>query len=179
MTSEETLAAFLCLVKRVQRAHVPHQAAEKGMPAIVKASGKDGSVYERSRSGIQNASGNYKADAAISGHRRRMGILAQPNLPIFQAGNGQPLNLDNLARRVIALVAKWHGWHGFRRGLATNLHTLASMIRRSNDFAAQQHRHHAERLHQERDGITGERDGYPQRKIRFVQRPCNIRRWAR
>lgn len=42
---------------------------------------------------------------------------------------GRPLDLHNLANRTIrpALVkAKipWAGWHGFRRGLATNLHTL-------------------------------------------------------
>ncbi len=70
---------------------------------------------------------------------------------IFQAGNGKPLNLDNLVRRVIIPVLspcavckkqedehkseghsfsldknlpRWHGWHAFRRGLATNLHTL-------------------------------------------------------
>jgi integrase len=61
---------------------------------------------------------------ALEAHRLRAGILAQPTLPIFQAGNGQPLNLDNIARRVIMPVAAWHGWHGFRRGLATNLHTL-------------------------------------------------------
>jgi integrase len=61
---------------------------------------------------------------ALEAHRRRMGILAQPNLPIFQAGNGCPLNLDNLASRVIAPVSQWHGWHAFRRGLATNLHAL-------------------------------------------------------
>ena len=39
---------------------------------------------------------------------------------------GSPLNLDNLSRRVIrpALARvglEWHGWHAFRRGLATNL----------------------------------------------------------
>jgi integrase len=34
------------------------------------------------------------------------------------------LNLDNLARRVIAPVSNWHGWHAFRRGLATNLHAI-------------------------------------------------------
>jgi len=45
-------------------------------------------------------------------------------LPIFQAGNCKPLNLDNLARRVIATASSWHGWHAFRRGLATNLHAL-------------------------------------------------------
>jgi integrase len=44
--------------------------------------------------------------------------------------NGRPLNLANLARRVIvpklnaAGVQCWSGWHGFRRGLATNLYEL-------------------------------------------------------
>lgn len=62
---------------------------------------------------------------ALEAHRLRSGILAQADLPIFQAGNGSPLNLTNLARRVIApLCPKWHGWHAFRRGLATNLHAL-------------------------------------------------------
>ncbi|MBZ5660550.1 MAG: site-specific integrase [Acidobacteriia bacterium] len=88
---------------------------------------------------------------ALEAHRLRAGILAQPGLPIFQAGNGQPLNLDNLARRVIApalsrcvvcrepeaehkteghlfkrdaVLPEWHAWHAFRRGLATNLHAL-------------------------------------------------------
>ena len=77
-----------------------------------------------------------------------MGKLAHPNLPIFQAGNGKPLNLDNLVRREIVpaltrcavcgkpesqhakadhefkLDTSIPGWHAFRRGLATNLHTL-------------------------------------------------------
>jgi integrase len=76
---------------------------------------------------------------ALDAHRLRMGVLAQPSLPIFQAGNGKPLNLDNLARRVIAPAAKWHGWHAFRRGLATNLHalgvddkTIQTILRHSN-----------------------------------------------
>jgi integrase len=36
------------------------------------------------------------------------------------------LNLDNLARRVIhpAVGDRWHGWHGFRRGLSTTLFDL-------------------------------------------------------
>ena len=86
---------------------------------------------------------------ALEAHRKRMGKLAVG--PIFQSGNGKPLNLDNLSRRVIipALekcavcgqseeehkkdghkfqrdksLPKWHGWHAFRRGLATNLHQL-------------------------------------------------------
>ena len=72
-------------------------------------------------------------------HRVRSGKPAQPDLPIFQAGNGKPLNLDNLARRVISPVAAWHGWHAFRRGLATNLHaigiddkTIQAILRHSN-----------------------------------------------
>jgi len=88
---------------------------------------------------------------ALAAHKKRADKLAQPDLPIFQAGNGQPLNLDNVARRVIipalspcavckkqesehkpeghlferdASLPGWHGWHAFRRGLATNLHSL-------------------------------------------------------
>ena len=42
---------------------------------------------------------------------------------------GRPLNLANLARRVIAPKLrengiKWAGWHAFRRGLATNLYAI-------------------------------------------------------
>jgi integrase len=76
---------------------------------------------------------------ALEAHKLRAGKLAQPDLPIFQAGNGKPLNLDNLARRVISPVSKWHGWHAFRRGLATNLHalgvddkTIQAILRHSN-----------------------------------------------
>jgi integrase len=48
---------------------------------------------------------------------------------MFAAGNGSPLNLDNLARREIKPVIEgvgiaWFGWHAFRRGLATNLYAL-------------------------------------------------------
>ena len=86
---------------------------------------------------------------ALEAHRRRMGKLAVG--PIFQSGNGSPLNLDNLARRIIIpalercefceqpksehktddhlfvrdnAFPRWHGWHAFRRGIATNLHQL-------------------------------------------------------
>jgi integrase len=100
---------------------------------------------------------------ALEDHRQRMGKLAVGH--IFQAGNGKPLNLDNLARRVIAPAIErcvrcrqpeskhktdglmfeldktlaWHGWHAFRRGLATNLHslrvddkTIQAILRHSN-----------------------------------------------
>jgi integrase len=52
-----------------------------------------------------------------------------PNTPeayIFAGERkGSPLNLANLVRREMEPVTKtgqWHGWHGFRRGLATRLH---------------------------------------------------------
>jgi integrase len=42
---------------------------------------------------------------------------------------GRPLDLHNVANRVVRPILKdakipWCGWHGFRRGLATNLHAL-------------------------------------------------------
>ena len=48
---------------------------------------------------------------------------------MFPSPAGKPVNLDALAADVIMpLVTKagirWHGWHAFRRGLATNLHQL-------------------------------------------------------
>lgn len=106
------------------------------------------------------------ADALETHKLRTSEKLAQPNLPIFQAGNGKPLNLDNLVRREIvpaltrcavcskredehvkaeyefkldSTVPGWHGWHAFRRGLATNLHalgvddkTIQAILRHSN-----------------------------------------------
>jgi len=77
----------------------------------------------------------------------------RPEAPIFAASNGQPLRLNNILRSCIlpalnrceycheeeaghdeaqagheykrdASLPAWHGWHAFRRGLATNLHSL-------------------------------------------------------
>ena len=48
---------------------------------------------------------------------------------MFPSPAGKPFNMDVLAREVIVPLAtkagvQWHGWHAFRRGLATNLHRL-------------------------------------------------------
>lgn len=49
---------------------------------------------------------------------------AADSKPIFANSNGGLIDLDNAARRIIApLVPQWHGWHAFRRGLATFLHS--------------------------------------------------------
>jgi integrase len=49
--------------------------------------------------------------------------------PIFVSERGTPLNLNNIARRLIRPALKkagipWYGFHAFRRGLATVLHDL-------------------------------------------------------
>jgi len=63
---------------------------------------------------------------------------------VFASAAGKPLNLDALARDVIRPTLdkanlEWHGWHAFRRGLATNLHrlgvpdkTIQAILRHSN-----------------------------------------------
>ena len=121
----------------------------------------DGPKTKRSRAPIPVV--KQLADA-LEAHRLRIGKLAVG--PIFQAGNGKSLNLDNLVRRVIVpalsrcavcrkleskhkpeghvfqrdkALPQWHGWHAFRRGLATNLQALGvadkeiqAMLRHSN-----------------------------------------------
>jgi integrase len=60
-------------------------------------------------------------------HRARCG---NPQAgPMFTNKIGKPLDLNELYRRIIkdilqASRIEWHGWHAFRRGLATNLHRL-------------------------------------------------------
>jgi integrase len=63
---------------------------------------------------------------------------------MFRSQTGKPINLDALAADIIVpAVSKagvqWHGWHAFRRGLATNLHrlgvadkTIQRILRHSN-----------------------------------------------
>lgn len=53
---------------------------------------------------------------------------------MFAGTKGRPLHLDNLVRRDIKPVLEkagieWHGWHAFRRGLATNLQSLGVPIK--------------------------------------------------
>ena len=48
---------------------------------------------------------------------------------IFSSAKRQPMNLEALAIDVVRPALEkaglnWHGWHAFRRGLATNLHRL-------------------------------------------------------
>jgi len=78
----------------------------------------------------------------LENHRR---VVGNPTAGlIFQSPTGASLDLAWLARKVIrpALAAarlEWHGWHAFRRGLATNLYrlgvpdkTIQAVLRHSN-----------------------------------------------
>jgi integrase len=63
---------------------------------------------------------------------------------MFKSVTGNPIDLDALAVDVIRpafkkIALEWHGWHAFRRGLATNLHrlgvsdeTIQRVLRHSN-----------------------------------------------
>jgi integrase len=62
---------------------------------------------------------------------------------VFPAENGGPVDLDKLALRVIgpaveAIGLPWYGWHGFRRGIASNLYALGA-----NDKVVQRILRHA------------------------------------
>ena len=65
--------------------------------------------------------------ARLEGHRAACG---NPSTGLmFRSVNGNPLDLESFARRIIrpalrAAGLEWHGWHAFRRGLATNLYQL-------------------------------------------------------
>lgn len=50
---------------------------------------------------------------------------------VFHSGSGEHLDFDKLAVRVVrpaveSLRLEWHGWHGFRRGIASNLYELGA-----------------------------------------------------
>jgi integrase len=57
-------------------------------------------------------------------HRPATGVM-------FHHGNGERMDMDKLAQRVIrpaveSIGLQWYGWHGFRRGIASNLYKLGA-----------------------------------------------------
>ena len=63
----------------------------------------------------------------LDGHRKGCGNPVTG--PIFANSVGRPLDLNGCYQREMRDVLKraglsWHGWHGFRRGLASNLNRL-------------------------------------------------------
>jgi len=62
---------------------------------------------------------------------------------MFHSGGGQHMDFDKLGQNLIrpaveALRLKWYGWHGFRRGIASNLYELGA-----NDKVVQRILRHA------------------------------------
>ena len=50
---------------------------------------------------------------------------------VFHSGTGERMDMDKLAQRVIRPAVQasgipWYGWHGFRRGIASNLYALGA-----------------------------------------------------
>jgi integrase len=50
---------------------------------------------------------------------------------MFHSGRGEPMDLNKLGQQVIrpaveAIKLDWYGWHGFRRGIASNLYELGA-----------------------------------------------------
>lgn len=85
----------------------------------------------------------------LAAHR---GMCANPFAgPIFANSFGRPLDLDCLYQRMMKEVLRkagitWKGWHGFRRGLASNLNRLGvddsiiqSILRHSTVVTTQNH----------------------------------------
>ena len=100
----------------------------------------------------------------LAAHRQRLGNPISG--PMFPNGAGKPMDPNNLVGRVIlpalnvcatcskpesehnranhkyernTVLPQWHGWHSYRRGLATNLHqmgvddlTIQAILRHSN-----------------------------------------------
>ncbi len=88
-------------------------------------------------------------EALLERHREASGNPASG--PIFANGAGKALDLDSLYRRQMkdrlkAAGIEWEGWHGFRRGLATNLERIgvresiaAMVLRHANDRVTRKH----------------------------------------
>jgi integrase len=83
--------------------------------------------------------------------RHRAGHGNPSSGPIFANGVGKALDLDSLYNRQMKEPLKragidWEGWHGFRRGLATNLERIgvrdaitAMILRHTNDRVTRKH----------------------------------------
>jgi integrase len=100
---EDYTGAELRVVRSVWRTHIgPTKTEESG--------GNPVPVIPILRTALDEHRKRYTGDGFIFAGQRK----------------GKPLNLENLAQRVIApaLNDGWKGWHGFRRGLGPNLYSL-------------------------------------------------------
>jgi len=107
-----------------------YQLGEAGLLPIVKV---ERSIWRRFESDPKTATSKAAVPvipqlaAMLNAWRNECGNPSTGT--IFRNGAGKPISLDSLYwRRMKPIFAKagieWHGWHGFRRGLATNLNRL-------------------------------------------------------
>jgi len=87
--------------------------------------------------------------AVLERHRAASGNPSSG--PIFANGAGKSLDLDSLYQRQMKAPLRrvgiqWEDWHGFRRGLATNLETIgvresiaAMILRHANERVTRKH----------------------------------------
>ena len=73
----------------------------------------------------------------------RLSMGNPPAGVMFHSGAGKPMALSRLGRDIIrpaveAIRLEWYGWHGFRRGVASNLYELGA-----NDKVVQRILRHA------------------------------------
>lgn len=73
--------------------------------------------------------GRGAGDPVARQHSRWIHRRLQAEEVLFEGLKRGPADLDYLTREMIKPALKkaqvpWHGWHAFRRGLATNLHRL-------------------------------------------------------
>jgi integrase len=73
---------------------------------------------------------------------------------VFAGPSGRPRDLATMGTKVIRPVlegsgVEWHGWHAFRRGLATNLHRIGVPPNDSGDTPALERQHHTNVLRQD------------------------------
>ena len=68
--------------------------------------------------------------------------VGNPAGVMFHSGAGKPMDLSRLGRDIIrpaveAIRLEWYGWHGFRRGIASNL-SWAQMTRSFSTYCVTQ-----------------------------------------
>ena len=84
-----------------------------------------------------------------------------------------PETVDN-SERILEYLPQWHGWHAFRRGLATNLHALGVDDKTIQTIL--RHSHVGLTMNVYVKSVSesqGERDGRVERKTRNLYQSCN------
>jgi integrase len=86
---------------------------------------------------------------------------------MFHHGDGKRMDMDKLAQRLIrpaveAIGLRWYGWHGFRRGIASDLYALGANEKTVQRILRHAHPHVTkERYIKTFETLCGRGDGAP------------------